>query len=471
MAERQTSSAAALNVILSDTNNSSDGDDDVHLEDQDCGVVASTDQSDQDCNEINTEKRSTSSSAVSLLSILKAPRLSDLSRKRKVVLNPPPKGKRSARRTSKTTVNIKPDQRVKEYPGEHFTVSNAKLFCEACREVLNMKKSSINNHIQSAKHKDRVARLRQKEKRNQTIVQALQRFNESNHPRGETLPIEHQAYRVKVVRTFLGAAVPLNKLDKFRNLLEESAFSLSDRRHMSDHIPFILAEERAMLKRELTNKHVSVTFDGTTRLGEAMAVVVRYVSDEWTLEQRVVKLQMLAKSMKGEEVARELIHILATENAIDPSHLIAAMHDRASVNDAAMKIVRVIYPNLLDVGCFSHTLDLVGEHFHTPTLSEFGVLWVSLFAHSPKARMLWRDHTSLFMPSYSPTRWWSRWEMFKQVMLQFGDVEEFLKGSDVSPTTRTKLLSFFSDSSKKANLQIELATIVDYGEPFVKSHI
>ena len=49
-----------------------------------------------------------------------------------------------------------------------------------------------------------------------------------------------------------------------------------------------------------------------------MAVVVRFVSNEWTLEQRLVKLQMLAKSMKGEEVARELIHILATENAIDP---------------------------------------------------------------------------------------------------------------------------------------------------------
>ena len=158
------------------------------------------------------------------------------------MVNPPPKGKRSAGRNSKTTVNIKPDQRVKEFPGEHFTVSNGKLFCEACREVLNTKKSSVNNHIQSAKHKNGVLRLQQKEKRNQTIVQALQRYNESNHVRGETLPLEHQAYRVKVVRTFLAAAVPLNKLDKFRSLLEESAFSLSDRCHMSDHIPFILTE-------------------------------------------------------------------------------------------------------------------------------------------------------------------------------------------------------------------------------------
>ena len=77
---------------------------------------------------------------------------------------------------------------------------------------------------------------------------------------------------------------------------------------------------------------------------------------------------------------------------------------------------------------------------------------MSLFSHSPKVRMLWKDYTSLSMPSYSPTRWWSRWELYKQLMLQFGDMEEFLKNSDVSLVTKTKLLSFFSDSSKKDNL-------------------
>ena len=168
--------------------------------------------------------------------------------------------------------------------------------------------------------------------------------------------------------------MPKNKLDKFRNLLEESVFSLSDRHFMSDHIPFILKEEEEFNRRELAGKCISVILDGTTHLGEAMAVVVRFVSSDWTVEQRLIKLQMLAKNMKGEEVARELIHILATENAIAPSHLVAAMHDRASVNDAAMRIVKVIYPKLMDIGCFSHTLDLVGEHFHMPSLSEFGIL-------------------------------------------------------------------------------------------------
>ena len=94
MAECQASSVAALNVIRSDTSDSeyrSDDDNNVS-EDQDCEVVLSADQ---DCSEANNEDRnsSSSSSAVSLLSVLKAPRLSDLCRKRKVAINPPPKGK------------------------------------------------------------------------------------------------------------------------------------------------------------------------------------------------------------------------------------------------------------------------------------------------------------------------------------------------------------------------------------------
>lgn len=34
--------------------------------------------------------------------------------------------------------------------------------------------------------------------------------------------------------------------------------------------------------KELAGRHVAVIFDGTTRLGEALAIVLCYVSDEWT---------------------------------------------------------------------------------------------------------------------------------------------------------------------------------------------
>ena len=54
--------------------------------------------------------------------------------------------------------------------------------------------------------------------------------------------------------------------------------------------------------------------------------------------------------------------------------IVAATRDYASANNAAMKIVKVIYPSLLYVGYFSHTLDLVNNHFKLPNLTVFQLL-------------------------------------------------------------------------------------------------
>ena len=134
------------------------------------------------------------------------------------------------------------------------------------------------------------------------------------------------------VTSFLKAAAPLRKLDCFRDLLEEHAYRLSDRCHLSDLIPFIRSEEESKIRQEISGKPISVIFDGTTRLGEALAIVIRFVSDEWSLEQRLVKLQLLTKSMSDEEIARELINVLSVAYSIDSSRLLACTCDRASMN-------------------------------------------------------------------------------------------------------------------------------------------
>ena len=73
------------------------------------------------------------------------------------------------------------------------------------------------------------------------------------------------------------------------------------------------------------------------------------------------------------------------------------------------------------------------------------------------------------MVSYSPTRWWSKWEVVKMLVLYFGEIEPFLQeNDDIGHSIRPKLLSFFTDAQKKANLQLEVALTIDWGEPFVK---
>ena len=148
---------------------------------------------------------------------------------------------------------------------------------------------------------------------------------------------------------------------------------------------------------------------------EAMAIVLRFIDDSWNIQQRVCRIMLLAKSMTGEEVARQIVSVLSTELGICSLLVVAAMRDCASVNNVAMRTVQVLYHQVMDIGCLSHTLDHVGEHMVTPNVDTFFKAWISLFAHSPKARLAWKTQTGLPSPSYSTTRWWSRYEVIAQV--------------------------------------------------------
>ena len=76
-----------------------------------------------------TEDSSSSVSTVSLLDRLKAPRLSDLARKRVTKKNLPHGAKRlKPPRSIHNPKNITPADRVAQYRGEQFVVSGGKLF-------------------------------------------------------------------------------------------------------------------------------------------------------------------------------------------------------------------------------------------------------------------------------------------------------------------------------------------------------
>ena len=113
------------------------------------------------------------------------------------------------------------------------------------------------------------------------------------------------------------------------------------------------------------------------------------------------------------------MNVLSVEYSVLAKRLLAAMHDRVSSNGVAMRTIKVLYPNIIDIGCYSYMIDHVGEHFKAPTLEEFIRLWISLFAHSPRTQLAWKELTVRAMCTYSGTRWWSRWEVCNQVLWQF----------------------------------------------------
>ena len=150
--------------VSSDSDNIDSSDIDFHDSSYVCGWSLSSSSSSpvDSCNLLQTDPReesenrtenadisATQKRAQSLLEVLKCPQSSTLARKRVITTNNPPTGKRSCKSTnqSKAAASIKPQQRINEFKGERLCVSSGKLFCKACREEVNLKKSSVKNHI------------------------------------------------------------------------------------------------------------------------------------------------------------------------------------------------------------------------------------------------------------------------------------------------------------------------------------
>ena len=112
----------------------------------------------------------------------------------------------------------------------------------------------------SKKHRLNKGKLKKIGKREDDIVQALQKYHQEHHPKGETLSTPTRVFRIKVVQAFLKSGTLLNRLEFFRDIFEEAGMSLSSSCNIHQLIPFTLEEE-------LKGKDVGIIFDGTTREG------------------------------------------------------------------------------------------------------------------------------------------------------------------------------------------------------------
>jgi len=66
-----------------------------------------------------------------------------------------------------------------------------------------------------------------------------------------------------------------------------------------------------------------------------------------------------------------------------------------------------------------------GAFQNTHSLCVFYHLDQAAFSHGLQAKPLWKEQTGRAVISYSATSWWSRWEVYHQLLLLFGDVELF----------------------------------------------
>ena len=156
------------------------------------------------------------------------------------------------------------------------------LRCNACSETLSLTKSSIDKHIKSSKQTNGVARIAKDKKQSQSIVDCLKRRDMREHPSGSTLPAEIRLFRFEIVECAISGGIPLSKVDILRPLLEKYGHRLTHSANLREIIPAVLEKEREKLLSELESvKEASVIFGGTARMGEALAIIVPFVQEDF----------------------------------------------------------------------------------------------------------------------------------------------------------------------------------------------
>ena len=94
--------------------------------------------------------------------------------------------------------------------------------------------------------------------------------------------------RANVVESFLRAGVPFDK-NHLRPLLEANNARLTYSSHMAQLKEKILKAERVLI------------LDGSTYLGEALAIILRFIDDDFTIQ--LVRFRILGKRLVRQELA------------------------------------------------------------------------------------------------------------------------------------------------------------------------
>ena len=95
-----------------------------------------------------------------------------------------------------------------------------------------MKKLNLISLISREKHKLNKEELETSKKREADIAEALRKCDKDHHCKGETSPTTTRVFISKVVKAFLKSGTPLNRIKYFRDVFEETGYSLASQSYM-----------------------------------------------------------------------------------------------------------------------------------------------------------------------------------------------------------------------------------------------
>lgn len=367
-------------------------------------------------------------------------------------------------KTASTKVPL--DQRVSEFPDNALTVAASTrgktLFCRCCKKELQNILGTIKTHISSERHKENLQRWVKRNKGDNQIATFLhEHFKQHPDEKDSSVGEEVQLFRWRVVEACLYSGVPMRQVDSLRELLERGGHALTSSEHLAKFIPKIEAFEFARIVNELKGQKVCLIYDGTTRHGECTAVLMRWCTDSFEIQQRLIALRTVAKHMNGDNLGPFLIDLIG-QVGVRSASVICTARDSCSTNGKAERNIKHILNRASNLMCVSHTLSHTAEHIDLPVIKEFMTPWLSLVQHHPAARNAWKQLLGGSMKGFSTIRWFSREELCNELAVNFGLLPSFVESlvADEIGDAHTKKMHEILRTQGDV-MQLELACTLD----------
>lgn len=171
--------------------------------------------------------------------------------------------------------------------------------------------------------------------------------------------------------------------DGMRPFLEKrSGLSLTHSSHLRAYIPIIHKFEIDRIKKSLKRgSGYTVIFDGSSRVDEVLAVILRFVTTDFTMVQELVHLGKYQSCKDHEQIMNAINTVLVNygvcyghshaEHVTEHGGVIAFQKDRASANESSMGALLTLFKGSANLHCLSHTVTHVGEHMKAKAVKAF----------------------------------------------------------------------------------------------------
>ena len=322
--------------------------------------------------------------------------------------------KARARDTKKTCL-----LRVSEHP-DSLVYNGGKLQCIVCNyATVGAHKSHTTNHLNSVNHQQNLETKKVALDSEAKLRVVTKKYFKDTGANGFATDEDMIHFRLLTLKAFLGIGLSFAAIDAMRPYLERnSRKSLTSSTNMRQLLPILIEEEFHTVMKELEGRDYLVIFDGTTKVGEVFCIVFRWVNPKTLeIEQRLVHLGKYAKSFDHNELCAATMTALGKYQAHQGTfqkrgNVVGFQKDRCSVNTLASTFLCQCYVKSRDLGCFSHTLTHVGEHFMVVLLKKFKEDLCGLMSSSHYMRNHWAKSLEESFNRPGNTRWWATWEVY-----------------------------------------------------------